>query len=177
MSNVATQMITVDGLVELFNVRHGARFATIIAKTTPELLPGAPNVVKVSKVLVIVHWNYANSVNNQRVRDGLAPDFKPQPRKWGNRLDDSALVFHTNKKTGEGRYYLETKVEKSLETHYFDTATGAEVPADIVKPFLKPRKPDNGIIIRDYPLDTIESLTHEGTTYIVAKVAVIPTGK
>ena len=175
--NTQTQLLTVADLADMFDVRHGARFITLVAQTTPKLSKGAPNVVKVSRVNACVWFNYQNSVNNQRTREGLEADFKPQPRKWGIRLSDSALVEHN------GEYYLEVKIEKSLEHKYFDPNTGAEIAASEVEPFMPQRKEgarqevENVIILRDYKLSNIQSLTHEGVTYTIAKLAYVPMGK
>ena len=172
-----SKLLTVADLTEMFDVKHGARAITIVATTTPKLLKGAPRVVKMSRVNGMVWFSYQNSVNNQRKREGLSADFKPQPRKWGVRLANSALVEH------KGEYYLEVKVEKSLEHKYIDPDTGTEVPSSLVKPFIPQRKEgerqavENVIILRDYKLNSIESITHEGTTYTVAKTGYVPMGR
>lgn len=172
-----TKLLTVADLTEMFDVKHGARAITIVATTTPKLLKGAPRVVKMSRVNGMVWFSYQNSVNNQRKREGLSADFKPQPRKWGVRLANSALVEH------KGEYYLEVKVEKSLDHKYLDPDTGKEIAASEVEKFIPQRKEgarqevESVIILRDYKLSNIQSLTHEGVTYIIARTAYVPMGK
>ena len=176
MNATAVKLITVDEMVEMFDRKHGARFVTIVSQTSPKLTAGAPNVKKVSRVNGCVWFNYAAAVNRQREREGIAETFTPAARKWGVRLSNSALVGH------KGKFYLEVKVEKSLDHKYIDANTGAEVAEEQISPFY-PKKSESRqgvaqeICLRDYNLDIIQSIVHEGVTYIIAKTGYIPVGK
>jgi len=106
----------------------------------------------------MIGWVYQNSVNNQRVREGIEPDFIPLKRRWGERLWPGPLV-------GDGeKYYLEVKVERVIFTQY-QKPNGFVVDADLVKCWER-RKPESArqkvedeIILRDYSLENIKAIT------------------
>lgn len=73
----------------LYNVR-GAKAVTIVARTKPKLSGGKKcpyaGVEKISTVNGMINFNYENSVNNQREREGNEEVFESAPRQWGKRL-------------------------------------------------------------------------------------------
>jgi hypothetical protein len=82
--------------MEMLYTMKGAKIATFVSRTVPALYKNADNpfckkdgrkfviqVVKLSEVNGMVGWNYANSVNNQREREGHEEIFVPEPRAWG----------------------------------------------------------------------------------------------
>jgi hypothetical protein len=169
------RFITSEALVELLLTVRGAKIVSIETRTEPRLLAkhpssGAPNpfkgnVVKVSRVNGIINWRYGNSVNRQRVREGLAPDFAAVPRKWGVRLPGTPLVEH------DGRTYLELKVERFMEQRY-DSLDGRELPFAAVEAYLPSRGAsrqgvEREIVVRDYDLANIVSLRLDGVVYLV----------
>lgn len=73
----------------LYNVR-GAKAVTIVTRTQPKLSGGKKcpyaGVEKVSTVNGMINFNYENSVNNQREREGNDEVFESASRQWGKRL-------------------------------------------------------------------------------------------
>ena len=90
------RFVSAGELVDVLTALRTASVVTITSRTEPRLaarhpISGIPNpfkgnIVKVSRTNGIVNWSYANSVNNQRVREDLTPDFQALPRRWGTRL-------------------------------------------------------------------------------------------
>ncbi len=158
----------------------GATFVTIESATDPRMVKkhretGEPNpylgAVKVSRVNGIVNWIYSNSVNNQRVREDKVNDFVPESRKWGERrlLASGNISPFVDHKTN---VYLELKVERSLGYHY-EMPDGTIVPNQNIEPYLPARRPtrqglDKEVILRDYRLDSITSITVNRERYEMA---------
>ena len=164
--------ITQAELVLLLETVKGATFATLVTETDPKLKKtGNPfgEVRKVSRVNVTLGFQYENAVNRQREREGSEPDFEAAPRQWGRKISPM-FVEH------KGELYLETKVERSIETKYLDSLD-REIPAEALKPFLPSRsessrqETEKEIIVRDYKLASIASLTVRGESYIVIRSA------
>ena len=55
---------------------------------------------------VFINFNYQNSVNRARLKEGKDADFVPQYRAWGQKVPGTPLVLHENK------YYLEARFFK-----------------------------------------------------------------
>jgi hypothetical protein len=163
------KILTRDELTAILSAVKGATFSTITTRTEPKLLKTNNPFIgirKVSRVNVTIGFNYQNSVNNQREREGSEADFESLPRKWGQRIKGTPLVSHN------GNMYLEAKVEKSLD-HMYINAQGQNVPDDLIAPFL----PKHGetrqdlekeIILRDYKIDSIIAIKMNGEEYTVA---------
>jgi hypothetical protein len=156
----------------LLATRNGASFITITALTEPDWLaaretgenPYKNHVVKRSVVNGVINWKYENSVNNQRAREGLSPDFESLPRKWGERIHGTPWVEH------KGKTYLELKVENVLSTTYVDE-NGVELNSELVKHYIKPSHSggerqgvEREVILRDYNLNNIVAFTWCGVT-------------
>lgn len=172
-TNSTVQAIREDQLVDLMRNNKGATAVTIVARTEPDMRktgnPYIGQVFKVSRVNGMIGFRYENAVNNQLGREGEAKDFVAQPRKWGVHIDGTPLIEH------KGNYYVEMKVEKSLDSRYEDGA-GNELENDVldlVKQFIPVKnKPatqgtEKEVICRDYKVSTILSLTYRGTCYLV----------
>ena len=175
-TKATVQAIKEVDLIAMMLRNKGASAVTIVARTEPKMRKtgnpfAAGEVFKVSRVNGMIGWDYANSVNNQRGREGVvAADFVAHKRTWGEKIDGTPLVAH------KGSLYLELKVEKSLD-HRFEDANGDELDdttVDMVKTFLPVRKQAatqqtvKPIILRDYNLSTILSITYKGVCYLVA---------
>ena len=149
-------------LLERLQDLRGATFATLVVNVEPSIkCPKTSGmggrIRKRSKVNVTLGFIYANSVNRQREREGNESDFQVNPRKWGERVKGTTLVVH------KGQYYLEIQEEKVYETEYY--LDGNLVEKEIVKQYLKEPAPqpqqelEREVILRDYRLDSIESVT------------------
>lgn len=167
--------ITEAELVRMLSDNKGANIVTVVTKTEPKMRktgnPFVGKVFKVSRVNGMIGWNYANSVNNQREREGNTDTFVAEPRKWGQRIDGTPLVEH------KGTFYVELKVEKSLDSKYIDLA-GKELDSDTlaeVKTFIPQRQRAatqqtvKEIILRDYKVASIVSITMNKQAYIVRR--------
>lgn len=162
--------ITQAALLALLSDVKGATFATIVASTDPKLLKTGNTlgpVRKLSRVNVTLGFQYENAVNRQRLREGSEPDFESDPRQWGKKISPM-FVEHL------GKIYLETKVEKSLG-HSFQDASGKEIDSKLVEPFLPKRsksttqETEKEILVRDYALDSILSISFRGEDYVIAR--------
>ena len=169
--------ITQATLLSLFAQVKGATFATIITETDPKLKKTGNTlgpVRKVSRINVCLGFQYENAVNRQLGREGQESDFVTAPRQWGTKVTPM-IVEHKEK------FYLETKVEKSLSSMYIDES-GKEIPFELVKPFLPKRSTssrqgtEKEILVRDYSLNSLKSIAFGGETYLmntsIAPVAV-----
>lgn len=168
--------ITTEELRSLLLNSRGCSPVTIIAETVPAMRktgnPLVGRVTKVSRVNGMIGFAYANSVNNQRLRESDdAALFEALPRKWGERIAGTPVVRHVGK-TGVPEFYLELKVERSLGHEY--RVDGMPVPDETVECWLPKRvegarqevaKP---VILRDYALRSIRKITLGGVEYDVA---------
>jgi hypothetical protein len=150
--------------------RKGTSFVTIVAETDPRMNkrgnPYLGRVTKRSTVNGAIGWLYPSSVNRQREREDLQADFESHPRKWGERIKGTPFVEH------KGSTYLELKVENVLETQYL--LDGEPVDRSVIQEWLPKRKSEGQrqevatpVICRDYKLDTIKSISMNGTTIVV----------
>jgi len=166
-----TQLISLEKFKDLISNKKGAQIVTLITETEPRMRktnnPYHGGVVKLSRVNGIINFNYGNSVNRQRTREGSVPNFQPLPRKWGTRLPGVPLVEH------KGKLYLEIKIERSIDHEYL-TPQGHAITEDMLRPWLQKsssNKDHQGLekelILRDYKLENIKAIITSGTTYII----------
>lgn len=152
-------------LIDILAQQKGAKPVTITAETDPKPRQGTKNnpspfrgktVVKRARVNGMIGWDYSNSVNNQRAREGNEEFFEVHPRTWGERIKGSPLVEY------KGKHYLEVKVQNVLSTEYF--VDGELIDEETIKPFLPVKKPsarqetEKAILIADYSLDNIVAI-------------------
>ena len=150
--------------------RKGTQFITIVAVTDPRMRkrdnPYIGRVQKRSTVNGAIGWIYQNSVNRERAREDLQPDFEAFPRKWGERISGTPFVEH------KGSTYLEMKVERVISTEYL--LDGEPVDRSVIEEWLPKHKSEGArqeverpVILRDYNLPNITSITYGGTTITV----------
>lgn len=154
--------MTTRQLQDLLSEHRGACPVTLDALTMPDWIGGTPPEIKAvrkfSRVNGMIGWVYQNSVNNQRVRENIEPDFVPLKRIWGERKWPSPLVEH------KGKFYLEVKVERVLYTAYWKP-NGFLIEPEIVKPWERKRDEsarqgtEKKTILRDYELCNIKAIT------------------
>ena len=145
-----------------------ATFVTIEAVTEPAWLSRkgeyVGKVMKRSRVNGVIYWGYELAVNRQRAREGKEPDFESYPRAWGERVPRTPFVQH------KGSLYLEMKVERALSTEFFARETGQPVDAATIYPLLRTPSAgrqgvDKAVIIRDYAMCNIRTITYLGITH------------
>jgi hypothetical protein len=158
--------ITRDNLERMLHGIKGTTFATIVVETEPRVKAAMKGRIKKwSKVNVCLGFIYQNSVNRQRLREELENNFVPAARRWGVRLEGTPLVHH------KGSVYLETKVEKSLDTQYYLDDTPVEY--DDVAEYLPKRDSDSRqgvqkeVILRDYKLESIRKINVKNMEYTI----------
>jgi hypothetical protein len=148
----------------------------LIAKTIPRLYARHPikkcpnpfegNIYKLSRVNGFVNWEYEKAVNEQKIRENKSPNFEALPRTWGKRLKGTPLVSY------EGFYYLEVKIEKSIEYRYYSIKKNVRIPTTSVEPYLvnstsSRQGLDNPVVLRDYRIDHIVAVKLDGNGYIL----------
>ena len=172
-----TDNITEVNLMEmvrvLMNVKH-ATPATIIATTDVDMNktnnPYFERVTKTQKSNVFINFDYAASVNRKLVKEGKVADFVAKPRKWGEKLTGTPLVFHNTK------YYLETRflgaepqVEYNLDGEITDKSVfELYLKKENVKATVKNQglEEDEIVILRDFKVENVRQLRINGTTYV-----------
>lgn len=168
------RQVTQPQIEEILRQVRGAKVVTITAKTDARIKKsseprfGGP-VYKLSRVNGMINWSYEAAVNRQRDREGKATDFESHPRQWGTRLDGTPFVAHN------GLLYLELKIEKSVDEPSYVDVDGNEIALANIQPHLPQRSSssrqevDKEIILRDYKMDSITSITFNGTCHILAR--------
>ena len=149
--------VTTRELREIIDRISGSTAVSLDIETEPRMRksgnPFLNNGVKKDVTLNgLIGFFYGNAVNNQLGREDKELNFKPQPRKWGERVGH--VVEH------KGNVYLEVKVQgSSRPTYHID---GETVDVEELRPFLyASRKPhtqdelDEQIILRDVKLSNI----------------------
>ena len=158
------QTLTKAELIDLLSKVKGTTAVSIETTTVPKIRSGNPfkGLKKVSKVAGMIGVIYANSVNNQRAKEGLEKDFVPESRKWGERILHTPLVKHNDK------FYLEMKCQ-SAESDYFDDS--GRVSSDKVKDWeynkTSRQGVENEVILRDFSLDNISRIKINKNEYQV----------
>jgi hypothetical protein len=164
--------------IEMGNQFRG--FATVEATTTIDdgKIKGGKGsgysgrITKYTRCQVILNprlEGYEDAVNAQRAREhGDKPideleHFTPNPRSWGEHIEGTSFVRHTKKGTTTEKIYLETRVLRSLETHY--CIDGQPVAKETAEALLHPpreskrQKTKKPIIIRDYWVENLDCIT------------------
>lgn len=152
----------------LLTIRH-AMPCTFLAETTPDMnKTGNPywgRVTKKVNINVFVGFNYGKSVNRQRSKEGLLADFIPRPRKWGERIYPTPVIYHKQK------WYMETRFLHDVWPTFF--IDGKYVSYNIIKPYLNDvhipynqgvKKP---IFCRDYSLESIKEININGHEFVI----------
>lgn len=161
--------VNLDGLVKALMTIKGATPATFEAVTSVKMNktnnPYFDRVQKKQKSNVFINFNYANAVNKQLTKEGKEADFVPQPRKWGVHVPGTPLVLHKN------AYYLEARfLNNEPKTEYL--LDGQPVDKAIFETYLPGKKEvksqgtDKEIIIRDFKIESMRSITFGGKTYV-----------
>jgi len=170
----AKTVVNVDlmGLVRALMQVKGASPATFIAVTEVGMNktnnPFYERVTKKQKSNVFINFDYAGSVNRKLLKEGKSPDFVASPRKWGEKLPGTPIVFYKN------TYYLEARfLSNEPKVEYFVDS----VPTDkaVFETYLKPvstqtskehQGTDEAIIIRDFKVENIHEITVNGVHYV-----------
>jgi hypothetical protein len=178
-SSPATATLTIEQLKPLLASALGAQIITIVARTDARLRKTDNpfgHVEKITRVNGMVNWNYGRAVRNQQLREGSSGVFRASERAWGTRLKNSPFVEH------KGELYLEVKIQHVLSTRY-ENAVGVEIAAEQLASLLPTRHSnaahqgvEREVILRDYALRNIETITLAGATYKIAHATTTSSG-
>jgi hypothetical protein len=167
---MATKLISTEELKNILANIKGATMVTVTAVTEPNMKKTNNPYLGVKKITTMnctINFIYANSVNNQRAKEGSTTDFTPYPRKWGHRIQGTPLIEH------KGEYYLEVKPNgKPQDVTY--SLNGTIIPVETLKPFLYENKSnaahqgvDKEIIVRDIKLSNISQIQMKGDLLLI----------
>lgn len=160
--------ISASDLIAMLHSVKGATMVSFVASTEPRLRAGNPypGLRLVRKVGAVLNFNYAAAVNRQREREGMTTDFVAEPRKWGERIAGTPLVYHKDK------WYIEAKVERSDVIAYIMPDLSPVDPEEVEK-WLPPARhsgrqgTEKAIMLRDFAVENIRSIRMKGSEYII----------
>lgn len=173
------QPISQAELMQILMSIKGTRMATVITETEVKMNKSGLNdksekvpnpftsITKRATTNVTFGFDYENSVNSQRVREGLDADFESMPRKWGERIKGTTLVMH------KGFAYVEAKVNGKPKNVSYTNGTN-EVKYENFKMFMGAKSTssrqevEKEIQLRDFKLTSIKEIKINGQHYIVA---------
>lgn len=164
-----TKIINIDDLANILMAINTPTPAKIISETVPGMNktnnPYFGNTVKLSEKMVKIAFNYAEDVNMQRASEGKSFDFQAKPRKWGQRIGTTPVIAHN------GMMYVEARVLKNLETHYF--TNGQEIDKSVLTEVLqktnssKTQDLENEVIVNDFKLASIKQIQINQINYVI----------
>lgn len=162
--------VTSSELTQILLKRKGATIVSLKACTDARLRkknnPVGP-CWKLANIVGMIGWSYANSVNNQRAREGHDEHFEALPRPWGERIKGTPLVEH------KGKYYLEVKIEQILDVTYARNSDWELVTYDAISMFLPDKRvneraeTEKNIYPTDYAIENIREIKIDGVVYEV----------
>ena len=138
---------------------HG--WASVLTVTEPKMRKtGNPynKITKISRRVMGIGYEYPVQVNNEREREGIQEEYKPQPLKWGKFVEGSkTLIEH------KGNKYVRLSDNSNTPSvsKYYDE-NGNEVAYEDIKPFLqtssqsKQQKTEKTIIVNSIKVDNIK---------------------
>jgi hypothetical protein len=150
--------------------RKGCTPVTITAATDARLLKtNNPHgsVTKIARVNGMIGWDFSNSVNNQRAREGQVKlDFKAEKRAWGNHAGPSLVEYDGN---FDSPFYVRLKVQRVLDVRYVRDADGAFLTREDVALWLPKKKKKSkkqgtikGIFPTDYNVSNLLTIKMDG---------------
>jgi len=183
-TGIAAESILTISTVELEKFFRGVSrptIVTLLTVTEPALRkadnPYFGRVHKFTRVNGVVGFSYQNSVNNQRQREAspdtieeaeAVPTFHALPRKWGQRIQGTALVEHKDS------VYVEVKVEKIVDHFYtVDGKLVGEKQFDEIESFLQKKSPsarqevEREVVLRDYKIENVKAVRVAGKQFNV----------
>jgi len=167
-----TIKITTAQLIQMLkDWNHGAQPAAIQYSTSPTLNKEGKamfpkGITRYANVGIMLGYNYANSVNNQRERENEIRDFMAQSlwKGKGKRLSP-ALATHVEK----GTYYMSYKAQQTFKSLHVDSVLNY-IPVALLKPFFPEKKnysqgTDKPVYHREISINNIRRLKFKKTSY------------
>lgn len=169
-TSVPVRRITRRALINKFAAMRGAKMCTIISETEPRMRktnnPFVGLVTKRCRLNITVGFNYQNSVNRVRTKEGGSADFTPSERKWGQKVPGTPFVMHND------AMYVEAKPNSSPSfVEYVHRTTGEIIAKETLNEWLQEARSaaehqgvseDNEVIVRTYSINNITDLIYEG---------------
>jgi hypothetical protein len=161
--NPLVQKTTTAALTATLQAIKGAKIATIVTETTPELLKrGNPfkGVVKKTTMNVLINFNYRKALDKALVAGGVNPTNRPAgKRPWGEKVPNSPFIMH------KGHMYLEAKNNgRPSKVEWF--IDGEAIAADKIAPFM-PKRQEMDVPMCDVRIENIKELRTNGIVYVV----------
>lgn len=171
MENAKTpKHVTINELITIFARLKTATPATLETVTSPTMRktgnPYYGRVQKISTQHVMLNFNYTNSVNNQREKEGIETPFVAHARKWGERIEGTPLIQH------KGSFYVEAKPSGKAQNVIW-LCDGAPIELRMIQEFMPvPQKSntqetEKEIKVRDFSIESIASVKMLGEVYVV----------
>lgn len=169
--NSTKQTITRKELIEKLSSFKGAKIATVITETVPDMNktrnPYYGDVAKLSRMNVMFNASYGNAIAKKAVAQ-LEPSLAKktsvqavvQPRTWGKRIDKTCLIEH------EDKTYVEVRFMRPARVVYVNNNTGNEIETDLLTPFLRKRA-EQVIPIATINLDNVRGLIVDKIEYLI----------
>jgi len=167
-----TIKITTAQLIQMLkDWNHGAQPAAVQYITSPKLNKEGKamfpkGITRYANVGIMLGYNYANSVNNQRERENEIRDFMAQSlwKGKGKRLSP-ALATHVEK----GTYYMSYKAQQTFKSLHVDSVLNY-IPVALLKPFFPEKKnysqgTEKAIYHREISINNIRRLKFKKTSY------------
>ena len=134
----------------------GCTFASLDSVTYPS--KGIRRECVKESVILFASPGYEDMVNRRLASIGKTADFAVSSLPWGERLDNSPIIYHV--KDGVPRHYLQTILLKEGECHFYICDTEVD-PAQLGLPRSGvnqglPR--ENEVVVRTYRLDNITAI-------------------
>lgn len=162
--------ISKQQLFSLLNEIDGSKptFVSFISNTDARLKKTNNPYIgtrKISKVTGLLNFNYQNSVNNQRAKEGNEKEFVAKERGYGIKFDDyNGCLLH-----GSNDIKLIVKVENTLKPKF--VFNGKLISKELIKPFLPSsnsapqQELEKEIIYRNYDLSNIKKISFNKMIY------------
>lgn len=152
----------------------GATPATIVAETEYKMNktnnPYHGEVTKMTTANVFINFNYQNSVNRVRAKEGNEEVFEAHKRMWGERVPGTPLIMH------KGAFYLEVRFLGEDKTRSGLFHQGRPIDRSLLSAWVTEKKSaaehqgvseENEVIMRDFKLENIREIRFGGEVYII----------
>lgn len=161
--NPRKQVINTAELTAILQGIRGAKIATVVIETQPELKKRnnpLQNVTKKVTMNILFNFNYRAALDKALIANGKAPSNRPAGRRtWGQRVPNSPFIMH------KGALYLEVKNNgRPSKVEWF--ANGNPLAYDAVAPFL-PAAKQMEVPMCDIKIQNILELRVNGTQYTI----------
>jgi hypothetical protein len=171
-----THNISVNSLVEIFLRTFGATPVTFIAATTPNMRktgnPYSGRVTKVARINGMVNFQYDAGVIRRLEKEGKSADEFTAGTSWHTPVKVDGKLTPLCEHKSNGQQYLRFMLGAVLECEY-QLDDGTVIDKATLEPWLVKGSDyanqglENPLCFLTYKLDSIKSITMDGTTYIV----------